>query len=380
MICQKVRLNDKMKVCIYGLDAYNLLIQEDGSHVGGAEVQQTLLGIELAKRNTEVSFIVFDYGQEESKISDKLEIYKTVPKGYSIRGFSSFFYALSKTWISLKKSNANIYYCRGPSKELCVIAIFCYLYRRKFVFGMANNKDVDNAFRNNATLYERFSFWFCLKLSSCVISQNYEQKILLKANFNINSVQINNMHIIPKSILKTTNNPIVIWVATIKPERKRPEIFLKLAKAIPQVNFKMIGGPGRDVDFYEQIKVSASEIQNLEFVGFVPYHKVDRYFDEATIFVNTSDVEGFPNTFIQAWLRGIPVISLNVDPDEIICKYKLGFHSKTFDQMVEDLKTLIYNKKLRDEFGANARKYAECEFDSEKIIRQYIETFEDLLK
>jgi glycosyltransferase involved in cell wall biosynthesis len=119
--------------------------------------------------------------------------------------------------------------------------------------------------------------------------------------------------------------PIVLWVSSMQ-KLKRPELFLELAKAIPSVRFQMIGGSGGSKNFYEQIEETASKMPNLDFVGFVPYHKIDQYFDKAAIFVNTSVFEGFPNTFLQAWGRYAPVVSLNVDPDEIICKYKLGFH------------------------------------------------------
>jgi hypothetical protein len=49
----------------------------------------------------------------------------------------------------------------------------------------------------------------------------------------------------------------------------------------------------------------------------------ETYFDQCKVFINTSKYEGFPNTFLQAWRRGIPVIS-SVDPDDVIQSKKLG--------------------------------------------------------
>jgi UPF0755 protein len=70
--------------------------------------------------------------------------------------------------------------------------------------------------------------------------------------------------------------------------------------------------------------------------------------------------------------------SKDATPDEIITKHKLGYCSKTFNQLVEDSKLLFYNEKLRMEFGSNARKFAEDNFDARKILTQYVELFNSL--
>jgi hypothetical protein len=57
-------------------------------------------------------------------------------------------------------------------------------------------------------------------------------------------------------------------------------------------------------------------------------------------------------------MRQVPVVSLNVDPDGVIEQYKLGFHSRTFERMVKDVRRLVTDRELREELGENARRYA----------------------
>jgi glycosyltransferase involved in cell wall biosynthesis len=59
----------------------------------------------------------------------------------------------------------------------------------------------------------------------------------------------------------------------------------------------------------QRLREQSAGLANLEWVGFVPYSAVDPYFDGARLLLNTSVIEGFPNTFLQAWARGVPSIS-----------------------------------------------------------------------
>ncbi len=140
----------------------------------------------------------------------------------------------------------------------------------------------------------------------------------------------------------------------------------------------MIGGHSGNQEFYDRIKAKSKRIPNFEFLGVIPFNEVDEYFSRASILVNTSMFEGFPHAFIQAWMHYAPVVSLNADPDELLCKRGLGFHSKTFDQLIEDVKTLLNNAALREEMGMNGRKYVEREHDLTNIIGRYIEMFEQV--
>ena len=57
------------------------------------------------------------------------------------------------------------------------------------------------------------------------------------------------------------------------------------------------------------MRARAATVPNLEFKGFLPLDQVEPWFDRARVLVNTSTYEGMPNTFLQAWARGVPTVA-----------------------------------------------------------------------
>lgn len=341
--------------------------------VGGAELQSVLLGRELAQRDFDVSFIVLDYGQTSPDLVDGINIIKSYPANVPMGIRPS---TVRHIWRALGQANAEIYY--GFRGIAGIVALYCLIKRRKLVICIPSDMEVEEERTSKGSIYN-WLWRFDLKTAARVIAQTKYQQELLAKRFGRQSVIIKAFHSIGNKDVEKTKPPIVLWVSTIRPQWKQPELFLKLATAMPEAKFQMVGGPSREQEFYEQIKEQASKIPNLDFVGFVPHYEIGKYFEKASIFVNTSDVEGFPNTFLEAWSTYTPVVSLSIDPDEIICQHKLGFHSMTFKQMVKDVNQLLTDEKLRREIGENGRRYVEQNHELSLVVEQYVELFNKLV-
>ena len=376
----------KPKICLISFNSYPILSRAKIPIAGGAELQQVLLAHALKQSGLDVSVIVFDYGQPPVEIRDGFRIIKSArldllnkkPKTL-LSILYSYIAAPYLFWRSLERANADIYLQKmvGPSSALAVL--FCLLKKKRFIYSVSSDTELERADMESKAFIARFLCKFVIKMADCIIAQNEYQQRLLKINFNRESIVVKSIGILPIDKPDKTVPPIVLWVATVR-EAKQPELFLKLAREIPEANFQMIGGSAleENTQYFEQIKERARHVPNLEFVGFVPYHQIDQYFAGASIFVNTSSVEGFPNTFLQAWARYTPVVSLNCNPDGVICEKRLGFHSRSFEQMAKDVKLLLKDDKLRGELGANGRKYIEKEHNTKEVVKQYIDLFEQL--
>jgi len=118
-----------------------------------------------------------------------------------------------------------------------------------------------------------------------------------------------------------------------------------------------------------------SKLSNLKYLGEISYEETNELLSKSSLFVNTSTTEGFSNTYIQAWMRENPVVTLNCDPDDLIKINKIGFHSGSFKRLVKDVRYLIENEDVRREMGKRAREYAFKNHDIKKVGKRYFKIF-----
>ena len=168
----------------------------------------------------------------------------------------------------------------------------------------------------------------------------------------------------------------MLWVNNLR-EFKRPDLAIDLAKMLPGKRVVMIGGPvpGKEADF-AQMQAEAAKVPNLEFVGAVPYADVNDYFHATRVFANTSDSEGFPNSFLQAWVRGVPVVSF-FDPDNLIDQRGLGASPGDLQEMQAAINHLL-DDTARAPVAKTCRDFAVDNYGAINVARRYIADFPPL--
>ena len=365
-------MSGNKKICILAENAY-ALITGKRDYFGGAEVQMCLLAKELKKRSYDVSFITFEKTSKFYELSEGVKVYNAFNNEF--RGYSYILpqniYKLIKI---LHKIDADIYIKKGHTPLTGLVAFLAKLQKKKFFFIASSEKDMDSylnisSFFNLTNIFFRFGVKYCTQ----VVCQTNHQKHLLQQNIGKNGVVIKSLYSLLKieDINRDPKSLKILWVGRLTKE-KRPELFLNLAKKMPDYNFRIIITSSKsNQKYYNEIKKTAEKIDNLDFIENVPYKEINRYYSESSILVSTSISEGFPNTFLEAWGNAIPVVSLSFDPDEIICKYELGFHSMTFDDLVKHASQLLKNESLRNNMGIKARNYVFSEHNVNKIINEY---------
>jgi glycosyltransferase involved in cell wall biosynthesis len=87
--------------------------------------------------------------------------------------------------------------------------------------------------------------------------------------------------------------------------------------------------------------------------------------------VNTSDTEGFPNSYLQAWVRGTPVVAF-FDPDGIIAREGLGYTATSLPDMRQAVERLLQSPPHWAEVSARCRRYMHTHYNESTIMAPYL--------
>ena len=132
----------KPKICFVSPKMNYLLTKN--SHlmgVGGAELQQLLIGKELVRRGYEVSIITNNSSNEKIKTIGSFKVISIFKSSECIPFISFFYTRFFRLWQALCASDADIYYVRSAGYKLAPIVLFAKLNRKKVIFCGADDSD-----------------------------------------------------------------------------------------------------------------------------------------------------------------------------------------------------------------------------------------------
>lgn len=263
--------------------------------------------------------------------------------------------------------------CIIYQRVACGYTGICALYARRratpLVWHVCHDTDLtpESLDKTRNVVRSRLEKWAVAsgaKHATHIIVQTQRQAELLQTNYaRTADALIPNFHPPVAETIDKSGPLTVVWIANLKPW-KQPEVFVRLAAALSayeSVRFVMVGAPagGRNSSSWQALLLrSIDSTPNLQYLGNKSQKEVNSLLAGAHIFVNTSTHEGFPNTFIQAWLRDVAVVSLHVDPDHVLERRGVGIVAHSEPALIEAVRGLIDAPAARAAYIRRGREHA----------------------
>jgi glycosyltransferase involved in cell wall biosynthesis len=367
----------KPSICFVGLYNLPVLAKEYGAHgVGGAQVQQTLLAKALARRGYRISMVTADYGQPDGASWHGIVTYKSFRDDEGVPILRFVHPRWTRVWGAMRRADADIYYVSCAGMHIAEAVLFGRAHRRKVVFRVASDSDCDPEKLLVPMWRDRKLYAYGLKRADAVLAQTPTQQQALLRNFGRTSSLAPSLAELGDSSSPFSDRDIaVLWVSNIQ-QLKRPKLFIDLAQRMPQFAFHIVGRaqPGYSA-LYEDIRQRAAALPNVTFHGSVPYHDVSNLYARARVVVNTSEIEGFPNSYLQAWAHGAPVVAFH-DPNGVIAREGLGTAAKTIDEMSAATQELATDAQYWRATSTLCKAFMAREYGEDKTLVKYLEVID----
>ncbi len=367
-------------VCIVGLGNLPVLAPEYSDRpAGGEELQHTLLARALARRGWRVSMVVADYGQDDGAVWDGVKTYKAYRPDEGIPLVRFLHPRWTKLQSALQRAGADIYYTSCAGSHLAQIVLFARRHGGKVAFRVASDSDCDPQALLVRHWRDRQLYHWGIGRADLVLVQTEPQQRALARNFGLQS------RVVGPVVEPAGRRPVfqqrdidALWVANMR-ALKRPQVFLEVAAQLPNLTFHLVGARApREEAVYEEARAVAAALPNVTFHGFVPQHRIGEFFERARVHVSTSETDGFPNTFLQAWSRGTPVVTF-LDPGRIVSSNGMGAAVSDIGQLNAAIARLARDPADWQAASAGGARYFDEQLNEPRTVSAYMEALCGLL-
>ena len=319
---------------------------------GGAELQMSLLSRGLVAEGLRTAIIVWPVATgSRRRVPSRICVERP---GYAGAGAGAKAKEARYIWRAMREADAQAYLFRGSGPQLMVGQAFCRLHRRKLIFSAASDLDFDFA-RPDRSRANLVAYQAAVRGADLIVVQRSEQGDLGASRGS----RPDRAH--PK--LGGTRRSVgakpeaFLWIGRLV-DYKRPLEYLRLAESLPEVRFRMVWFATNET----RPELTGELRRRRRAPAEPPAHRTgaagraarpDRPVDAV---VSTSRAEGMPNTFLEAWSRGIPVVSLEFDPDGRIAANGLGEVARSADELRAAVSHVWSDAASRADMGRRARE------------------------
>ena len=177
---------------------------------------------------------------------------------------------------------------------------------------------------------------------------------------------------VPVRLEEKAEKPTVCFLARWDPQ-KRVELFFKLAKIHPDVEFIALG-KSHDEEKDRDLRARYDKLPNLTMTGFVSEEEKSRILSKSWALVNTSVREALPVSFLEALAHKTPIIS-GENPDDLTSTYGHHVENEDYDSGLE---WLLESNDWRRK-GVLGRKHVSKVYEIGHVVEQHIQKYEEVM-
>lgn len=352
------------------------LLKDSDNIAGGAAVEwySWIKGIQ----ENNFDFTLLTYKGAKDYIGKELgfEIIESYNQNKGIPILRWIYYRFPILFGCIKRSKPDIIILEGATAFVGFIAIISKMLQIPFVFRVANDPDVDERLKSTVNSFDYYLYKLGLFFTKYVVAQNSYQESKVKEKYpNKKVIVLYNPFVIENNLEDDLikNREYIAWVANFRYQKNLNALY-ETAKKLPSFKFKIAGEAHPNLD--DETKFSLAELKklnNVEFVGYIKRSEIKEFFGKANVLLNTSRFEGFSNTFLEAWASGVPVISTqNVNPDNLISKYKLGLVAENYSELPEKIQELL-NSSDYDNYVKRVQLFVKEHHDPKILAKKLVD-------
>lgn len=334
---------------------------------GGAELQVALLARELAARGHEAVLLGADTGQQDGVVWEGIKV--RTGKRYDTGGLADSATAFPRIFAVLSEEKPDYVVVYGWTAWLYILCWLRVFLPFRLIFVCALDAEIDGGFRADNPA-RGFLFERGMRLSDARLGITEHQARLFREKGM--SCSVTRLLLQKAEFFTAGDKPVdLLWVARCNPV-KRPHLFLDLAERLPHARCRMICSV-QDESLWREVSQRAAKLSNVEFLESAPYREIQSHFNASHIFVNTSDREGVPNTFIHSGLGHTAILSLVVDPDGMFQHFKAGLcASGDFDLLVREAGALLKDPARLSAAQKEAARFVREWHNSETNVEAFL--------
>jgi glycosyltransferase involved in cell wall biosynthesis len=352
-------------------------------NAGGAERVMTTLANSMVNKNHNITIITFNDGSSFYHLDPRVKVV-----GLNIEMHKNRFLRLVTTPIKEYQRLYNIKKAIKNEKPNLILS-FCFtanvfniLLKRKF-----RKIPVVVSERNDPNSYSKMIQFLCKYLYSyadCIVCQSemVKQYYTNRNDIVIIPNPINKNAIMAQQVHERTKR--VVAVGRLVPQKNFNlliEAFQLIEKEFQDYTVEIYGdGPLKNE---LQHKINGLGLQNrIKLMGIKKDIMKSIY--DATVFVMSSNFEGFPNVLVESMASGLPVISTNFASGiarELIKDNENGYVVSVGNkiELSEAIKKVIANRTLQEKMSINNRSVLE-KLEMKKISDEWENMFFNIIK